>query len=246
MSNQVSIGNAIKNKKLLAQLRSGDFAHPGEVEAIEYTLRDIAKDHACAVLDAGCGLGGTAQYVQEQGFGKVTAVDIDPETVEYAKAHHKNMDFQLADLCQVSSVLKQKFDLIYSFSVLYAIREKAQALTELHKIAKDDAKLVIFDYVIYADRVNSYSGSAHRPFLWDEIHDLFAQCGWRVTQQEDISVKYRIWYETLCNNIFKMREALIREHGEDAYQVAEDIYKKIYADVISGNLGGAIISAERA
>jgi phosphoethanolamine N-methyltransferase len=189
-STQVSTGNAIRNKKVLAQLRGGDFAHPGEVEAIDYTLRGILKDPARAVLDAGCGLGGTAQYVQDQGLGKITAVDIDPETISYAKAHHKDIDFYLADLCQVSSVLKQKFDLIYSFSVLYAIQEKGRALAELHKIAKDGAKLIVFDYVVYSNRRSGVrGGNVANPFVLENVPDIFAGSGWKVNNIEDIQAR---------------------------------------------------------
>ncbi|WP_156411958.1 methyltransferase domain-containing protein, partial [Legionella bozemanae] len=66
-------------KQILAMLREGDFAHPGETEAIELSLSPIAKNSEARLLDVGCGLGGTAHYVQKKGWGTVTGVDIDSD-----------------------------------------------------------------------------------------------------------------------------------------------------------------------
>lgn len=53
-------------KQILAMLREGDFAHPSEIEAIEVSLSPIAKNSENRLLDVGCGLGGTAHYVQKK------------------------------------------------------------------------------------------------------------------------------------------------------------------------------------
>ncbi|MCW8472333.1 hypothetical protein OQJ19_17010 [Fluoribacter gormanii] len=54
-------------KQILAMLREGDFAHPSEIEAIEVSLSPIAKNSENRLLNVGCGLGGTAHYVQKKG-----------------------------------------------------------------------------------------------------------------------------------------------------------------------------------
>ena len=54
----------ITGKKLLSFLRDGDFAHAGETEAINLLMGQFRKKRIQYILDVGCGLGGTAHYLQ--------------------------------------------------------------------------------------------------------------------------------------------------------------------------------------
>ena len=63
-------------KQMLAMMRKGDYAHAGEEEAIDLVMNKIPKDNTRLILDVGCGLGGTAKYIQDHGWGKVTGIDI--------------------------------------------------------------------------------------------------------------------------------------------------------------------------
>lgn len=67
------------SKQLLSYARRGDFAHPGEIKAIQLAMSPIAKNPSQRLLDVGCGLGGTAHYLQQHGWGEVVDVDIDGE-----------------------------------------------------------------------------------------------------------------------------------------------------------------------
>ena len=58
-------------------VRNGHYAHVGEEEAIDLTMQLINKNPSQKILDIGCGLGGTANYVEKQDFGKVIGIDID-------------------------------------------------------------------------------------------------------------------------------------------------------------------------
>jgi hypothetical protein len=59
--------NSYQGKQILALVRDGDFAHAGEEEAIERAMRAVPKDRNRLILDAGCGRGGTAAYLQHHG-----------------------------------------------------------------------------------------------------------------------------------------------------------------------------------
>ncbi len=50
--------NSPMGKQILALIRDGDYAHAGEEEAIELTLKNVSKDPGRRVLDVGCGRGG--------------------------------------------------------------------------------------------------------------------------------------------------------------------------------------------
>jgi len=50
--------NSPTGKKILALVREGDYAHPGEEAAIGLVMRDFAPDPGRLILDVGCGPGG--------------------------------------------------------------------------------------------------------------------------------------------------------------------------------------------
>ena len=73
--------NSPTGKGILSLVREGDYAHPGEEQAIDLVFAALPKDPDRQVLDLGRGRGGTAAYVQRHGWGRVTGVDIDAETL---------------------------------------------------------------------------------------------------------------------------------------------------------------------
>ena len=91
-----------QSKQILSFLRDGNYAHPGEIEAIQLTMQSIAKNPQQLLLDVGCGLGGTAHYLQTYGFGKVTGLDIDHGLITAAKRHYPDV------ITAEASVLKNK------------------------------------------------------------------------------------------------------------------------------------------
>lgn len=99
--------NENATKEFLAYLRQGDFAHPGEIDAIELALAPIAKKNSQRILDVGCGLGGTAEYVQRHGWGRVMGIDLDPGLTQYAKTHYPTVSFAQGDIHQAQLLQHQ-------------------------------------------------------------------------------------------------------------------------------------------
>ena len=46
----------------------------------------------------GCGLGGTAKHIQDQGFGEVTGFDVEKKSIQYAMEHYPDVEFHTADV----------------------------------------------------------------------------------------------------------------------------------------------------
>ena len=127
----------IEGKKLLSYLREGDFAHPGEQEAIDLVMSKFEKNHDQCILDAGCGLGGTAHYIQEQNWGKVSAFDIEVEAIKHAKENYKNIDFHVSDASCIHDVISVlKFDVVCMFNSFYAFSDQKKALESISKVTK--------------------------------------------------------------------------------------------------------------
>ena len=76
--------NSFENKSFLSSIRGGDFAHPGEEEAIDLVLSYIKPKLHETVLDAGCGLGATADTIGKKTGAIVVGVDLDADAMAYA------------------------------------------------------------------------------------------------------------------------------------------------------------------
>jgi 2-polyprenyl-3-methyl-5-hydroxy-6-metoxy-1,4-benzoquinol methylase len=74
-----------EGKRLLSVIRGSDYAHAGEEEAINLVMSRIPKNNGRLILDVDCGLGGTAKFIQEHGWGQVTGIDIEEESMYMQK-----------------------------------------------------------------------------------------------------------------------------------------------------------------
>ncbi|WP_051618084.1 methyltransferase domain-containing protein [Desulfofundulus thermocisternus] len=68
------------------------------------------------VLDLGCGIGITTEYIYSLGVSKVVGVDISPKLIEYAKQTVKGAEFIVHDITNLR--LKEKFDVILMRDVM--------------------------------------------------------------------------------------------------------------------------------
>lgn len=91
------------------------------------TLSDGAGKKALVV---GCGLGDEAKYLADRGF-EVTAFDISPKAIEWAKRVHeaKNIEFLVADMFDPPAEWDRAFDLVVEVYTIQALpiglREKS-------------------------------------------------------------------------------------------------------------------------
>jgi len=145
---------------LLSRLRGGDYAHAGDREAIDIVLEKILSLEPAlkskAVLDVGCGCGGTAQYLYKAGFSHVKGIDLDLAAISYAQRTYPALSFTAADALMIDKIYQPSyFSFIYMFNALYAFQDKLSLLTQLSTIAKSDCLLAIFDYTEKKSSPNS-------------------------------------------------------------------------------------------
>jgi len=120
--------SSITGKLALALVRGSDYAHAGEEEAIELALGPIAKSPSNRLLDVGCGIGGTARYVTEHGWGQVVGVDIDPDNIAAATARHPDLQFVCSDAAEISRHLTGPFDVFYVLNAFFLFSDQRGAL----------------------------------------------------------------------------------------------------------------------
>lgn len=235
-----------KGKQLVSILRKGDYAHAGGEEAILQTFAPFKKKSDRKILDVGCGQGGTANFIQNHGWGKVTGIDIDEPSIQYAKEKYKKINFYAADVLDASSVLKNsKFDIICLYNSFYAFPEQEQALSVLRKLAHEKTTLMIFDYTDLCENNNPFTNVENKnsvtiPIRKCALENMLIKSSWELKDEVDISNNYKRWYLDLINKIKANKNKIIADFGVDYYSKAESRYTTIYNQLISGNIGGSI------
>lgn len=246
----------IKNsrKLLLAYLRSGDYAHAGEEEAIEIAMKSIPK-RAQQILDVGCGLGGTAHYLETHGWGKVLGIDVDPGMIAYAQEHYPGITFQCCDVTELAASLQdQRFDVIYSFNAYFSFKDQARALSQLSSVAKPHTQLVLFDYASsekYREENIFYDHTSPAPKIFapidlENIELLLQSTGWQLKNVLDVTPEFDRWYQWLVHRMENQKANLKERFGEPVF---EDLYVGFCTllDLIhSGKVKGAVIYAASA
>jgi SAM-dependent methyltransferase len=240
--------NSPLGKRILAVARGGDYAHPGEEEAIRLALGPFAGKAGHRWLDAGCGRGGTAHFVSQQGWAAVTAFDIDATSVAEAREQFPEVAFHACAVADAPRGLPGKFDLVYAFNAFYAFPDQPGALRALRELAADDAPLVLFDYTDkggFAEtefaRMNE---AAHwRPIREDVLRGWLADAGWRLEAAANLDADYDRWYAWLVSRFDARREELLAFAPPEAVAHARRVYAAMLDAIRAGALGGGIFQA---
>jgi cyclopropane fatty-acyl-phospholipid synthase-like methyltransferase len=241
---------SFSGKQLLALIRESDYTHAGEEEAIEITLRNYPRRSGRHLLDVGCGLGGTANYVQDHGWGTVAGIDVERESIARARRAYPAIEFHACDVIDAASVLRRKYDLIYSFNSFYAFADRPRALAVLGQLASESGCLVLFDYT---DRGRYHADPLQcdgEPFIPNPI-DLSAigatlrQAGWELFEVEDLTEAYDRWYDALIQRIDARRAPIISSVGAEGFTFVRAQYAGLLGAIRDGRLGGAIVHARR-
>lgn len=240
----------IEKKLLLADIRTGDYTHAGEKEAIDLVMNKIEKDPKQHLLDVGCGLGGTAAYLQDNGWGEVTGIDIDENAINHATKHYPHLEFIQCAADKVNESLEKKFDVVYLFNAYYCFLNQTQCLNAFSKIAKPNGILALFDY----SSPNKYKGNnpfhdeKNKPFtpinLKAAMTDFSENC-WDIVEIIDLTPHYISWYRNVINNLKTKENTLTEKFGETAYNLVISGFVKVLKLLQSGDLGGSVVYATK-
>jgi cyclopropane fatty-acyl-phospholipid synthase-like methyltransferase len=102
------------------------------------------------ILDAGCGLGGSALWMAEQHQNKVTGISISPKQVNYATEKAKKrgletlVDFKMADYCQ-TPFEDGSFDVIWAVESVCHTLDKEKFIQEAYRLLRKGGRLAVSD-----------------------------------------------------------------------------------------------------
>ena len=141
--------NSFENKAFLARVRGGDFAHPGEEEAIDLVLSHVKPEARETVLDAACGLGATADAIGKKTGAVVVGVDLDAESMRYTNAAYQGSQFIPGDVTKLGEMAMPKMDVIYAFNSLYACPDLEACFSSFREVSNSGGRIAVFDYIAY-------------------------------------------------------------------------------------------------
>ncbi|WP_018300908.1 class I SAM-dependent methyltransferase [Fangia hongkongensis] len=240
-------------KQLVSFLRKDNFAHAGESEAIDLVMSAYNNHRFEHLLDVGCGLGGTAQYIKDKGWSKtISGFDVDSEAIDYATSTYKDLNFTCCDVFNVSNNISTSFDMFCLFNVFYAFSDQKKALHELSLIARKGAQLAIFDYSDPCEgkhtplkRDGKDGRTPFIPVKLDTIETMLSDTAWRPIEIVDISDQYTHWYSQLCTLLIENKSNVIDRFNEEAFDNALSTYSKLTDAIQKKLLGGTIVYAEK-
>ena len=234
--------NNFAGKQFLAAVRGSDFAHAGEAEAIELVFAGVVKDSQRSILDAGCGRGGTADYVRRGGWGEVIGLDLEEQSIEYARSQYPHVEFHSGDICDAGQKFPSRFELIYLFNVFYAIADKAQAMLSLRDCARSAARLCFFDYVTYKPEIPvpavMLSGV---PATLSQLDKMLSGAGWKLDERINLDEKYIEWYRSLISRFDDRR--LLDQFPPERIESVRQKYEELLCRLVDGTIGGVLLYA---
>lgn len=227
-------------KAFLAAVRKEDFAHAGERESIDLVFSELDAKPDWKVLDAGCGRGGTADYVNKHGWGSVVGIDIDQDSIEYANEKYKNLQFKACDICEVGNEFPSTFDLIYLFNVFYAVPDKALGMSSFRKAAKPNSVIALFDYTYYKPDVALPEVMLNqKPPTPDEFESLLTNANWTIEKNINLDDKYINWYRRFLERFDE--PALKSTYSLEIIEAVRKKYSDLLSALENGIMGGALL-----
>jgi SAM-dependent methyltransferase len=240
--------NNATGKRLLARIRDGDYAHPGEETANELLFAGMRPDPRRRILDAGCGGAGTAAWVQGRGLGAVTGIELDPATARLARERHPEVTVVQGDLQRASAALTGAFDLFYSMTAIYAVPDQAAMFGELGAMAAPGAELRLLEYSDPEGRFEDAASdtptlSWWHPLVPRDLPEVLSAAGWISVAVRDLHPEFVQWYRDLFDRIAARRPMIEQEFGRDWYDFVASEYAGILALVRTRALGGVLVHA---
>lgn len=233
--------NTFENKAFLAHVRGGDFAHPGEEEAINLVLSHVKPEPRETVLDAGCGLGGTADAIGKKTGAVVVGVDLDAESMRYANAAYQDSQFILGDVTKLGEMALPKMDVIYAFNSLYACPDLEACFSSFRKVSNSGARIAVFDYTAYDGC--ALAGTECLPpsvHSMTQMRQLPERQGWACTGIVNLDLAYAAWYGRFLARMDGNRVALAAARSPELFEAVRKKYADMLRCLEQGTLGGAL------
>lgn len=233
--------NTFANKEFLARIRGGDFAHPGEEEAIDLVLSHLSPGPGETVLDAGCGRGATADAIAKKTGADVIGVDLDAQSIGYANATYPGVRFEAADIAKLGELGLPETGVIYAFNSLYACADLDGCFSAFRRISNAGARAGVFDYIAYdagaLAETDCLPSSVH---TMTEMRQVPERHGWSCTGIINLDLDYAMWYRRFLARMDEHRTELAAARTPAFFEEVRNRYADMLRCLEQGTLGAAL------
>ena len=229
-------------KRLVAEVRGGDYTHPGSKTIIPEVMSGINSSVVNVILDIGSGMGATSQQLTE--YGQVVGIDIDKELLSYSRNKYPDIDFIETDVHDACNTFnKNSFNIAVLFSSFYSFKDQKLACDSLAKICQPGSKLRILDY---STPLSEFTNPFHKnhlftPINMDTIENILGY--WEIEQVKPINDIFESEYLNIITTIKSKKSKLTLTYGEEAYAKVFSSFQTVHKAIINGDLGGMIVYA---
>ncbi len=227
-------------------------------QLIEKLIRRAGIQKGAHILDVGCGIGGSAIFLQKNLRAKVTAITISPVQVTIGRKLSREagtpVEFLAMDAEKMS--FRKQFDIVWSIEAISHFSNKRKFFKECQDVLKPGGKIVLTDWL----KANDLKATDQRKYIEpiekamllprmespdDYVHYL-ADAGFRSAFFEDMSVKVSKTWEISAGLIKKASLwKLAAELGKDFIRFLRG-FQAMRRGYQSGSLVYGLIVAEKA
>lgn len=193
----------------------GNFAEAAERLTRRVYQAGEVKDGQ-AILDVGCGLGGTIASLNEHLHGvSLTGLNIDPRQLERCRqtvhAREGNtIDFREGDACKMPFA-DASFDVVTAVECAFHFPSRARFFAEVRRVLKPGGLLSLSDFMptragepllhaqdlLFGRYIRNVVGPTNLEYTLPRYKDLAQQAGLRLLHEEDITRKTQPTYAVL-------------------------------------------------
>ncbi len=133
--------------------------HDALINENRYIANALNINQNDIVLDAGCGVGGTAIWIAEEYGARVSGVSIMENQIELAKKYTKDrgvddlVDFRVKNYIE-TGFPDESFTKIYAMESVCHAENKEEFFAEAYRLLKKDGELAFIDEFVTKDKLN--------------------------------------------------------------------------------------------
>lgn len=133
------------------------------------------------VLDAACGLGyGTAVMAALSGGAKFIGVDLEPTSIDYARANYAAcnpaLQYEPCDVTNLAFIKDHSIDTVISFETIEHLPDYEPFITEIKRVLKPDGRFIGSVPHLWCDETGNDPNPYHfHVFDWKKLNDAIAK-----------------------------------------------------------------------
>ncbi|WP_415718988.1 DVU_1556 family methyltransferase [Maridesulfovibrio sp.] len=164
---------------------AGNTLRPGGFSLTDRAVALTGLQAGAKVLDVGCGLGATVEYLRTKYGLKACGMDYSPRQLAESPAE---LPLARADGSELPFAASS-FDAIFCECVLSLIQDKEKTISEFKRVLKKNGKLIISDlYRRGSGQIQCLDGScANSPLYLGRTEQILKENGLHITAIEDYS-----------------------------------------------------------